>query len=310
MIRLSQKSEGIAAAFSDVARTIAQHCPPQFGGALSIEAAAISHAESGQKLCLMLPQEAVVLHRLVGQRQKSAPDLPTVLAALEEISPWAHGHFEWRAAPCASDGTTTLALVANRTLAGFDAQAKARGAHLTAIALRLPDGTRLSFREDEPLVRRARQALVAAVGATSLAALVASGLLWYDLGEARAATAEAAVQIERLRAAVETAHAIVPAAEELLVRRATASSRVATLANLATFLPQDSWLTGLTIDGDAIEIAGWSPAPDRLLPVLAEASGLRDVVFAAASVLEQKTGRYQFRIAAALGSAQSQELKP
>jgi len=111
------------------------------------------------------------------------------------------------------------------------------------------------------------------------------------VAESRAAAAETAVLEERL-AAAQTRNRF------LIDQRRTAPLAVVVLKELTERLPDDTWLVQLRVNGDELQMAGYSAAAAALIARLEESPVFAAVRFDAPVARDPRVGRERFNLSA------------
>ncbi len=106
--------------------------------------------------------------------------------------------------------------------------------------------------------------------------------------------ADASAQLEKdIESEIQDGHFVVARRREL----PTVTEMLGTLTHL---LPDDSWLTELQIDGDAVQISGFATSATAMLGVLDQSPILSNAAFRSSVMQEAKLNRERFDITAQL----------
>lgn len=152
--------------------------------------------------------------------------------------------------------------------------------------------------------RRRRQVLAAAAACCAALALVAAGLP-FALQSAAASGVER--RIAALRPQVDQAQALrrriaggAAGADVLAQQRAATGDALAVLATVTNLLPDDTYLSELTLHGRVLTLSGQSAAAARLIPELSADPAIRDPAFIAPVTRNETARADQFSIRAEL----------
>lgn len=191
---------------------------------------------------------------------------------------------------------------ARRVLAGFDVQ-------IAAIELDSPGGKRILLPPGEDRAaagrRRLRRAALAVAALFIVAAVGAGGWIgwqsWQRGGEiaalhARIATARPAVEeVGRLRQEVAD---LSDSQRFLDDRRRSVAAASIVLESVSRLLPDDVWLTDLSIADTALRAGGSATDASALIGVLEGSGRFADTRFLAPSTRDRETGRDRFSVGA------------
>ncbi|MBI1171977.1 hypothetical protein GC209_11285 [bacterium] len=261
--------------------------PPGLRGLDVLTPDTLARVQPGRAVRLVLPESGLLQQRLDLPAAEARPS-PTWLAArIEALSPWETQACLWDAR--AGGRVLDLAVIPLRPVQEAEAALTAQGARLAEVV-----AGPYRFRADTVQLRRWRDRVALIFGLVLLVALGLAGLGGEMSLQAqdRAATAEAALQrsIARLKEGAGPAQAALG-----LLPRKTASLTGA-LSHLAAALPQDSFLTTLSVTPEGFEISGRTQRPDGIIPALSADPLFAQVDFAGPAARDPDSGSYTFTI--------------
>lgn len=262
---------------------------------------------SGAPVTLALPSERVLV-RDVRVPAAAAANLPAVLAFdMDRLTPFTADSVVWDHDVTGQDRARSELLVRLHLLPRarlapvLDALA---GGGLTVTAV-LAAGRRMSLLPPDPERQARQRRLVMAAGALCAglaAAAVATPMLRVSM-----ALDDAADDIARLRPLAAKADALRKqingegAADTLAQAKQRAATALRVVAALTAALPDDTYLTSLTLKGSSVTVEGQSAAATKLIGAISSQSGLQNPSFSAPVVrTEQQTEI--FAIQASAGS--------
>lgn len=270
-----------------LAKRAQDRVPPRLRGLVEVSHDSLHRARAGQGVHLLLPPESVLQQRF-DLADKGVAATPTWLAArVEAVSPWDRDACLWDSR--VEGNSLWLAILPLRLVTEAETVLTAQGARLAEVAA---DGFR--FRRDGAQVRRWRDRLALSAGLITCGAL-GLGMLGIEAGlqaQDRAGVAEAALA----RSAARLAEGAGPAQAALALLPRKKASVALALSHLAQALPQDTYLTTLSVTAEGFEISGQTTAPEGIIPGLSADSSFANVDFAGPAAHDPDTGAYTFTI--------------
>lgn len=248
---------------------------------------------------LVLPEQGLLQQRLDLPKGETTPNPGWLAARVEALSPWDRDACLWDARVEA--GVVHLALIPLHPVAEAEAALARQGVRLAEVV-----SGPFRFRHDRVQVRRWRDRLaLAAALVTSLAlGLGGMGVQFGRQAQDRTALADATLA----RTAARLAEGAGPAQAALDLLQLKGASVALALAHLARALPQDSYLTTLSVtahqvaDGTAagaagaFELSGQTAQPEAIIPALSADSAFAEVDFAGPAARNPDSGSYSFTI--------------
>lgn len=278
-------------------------------GSLADSATARSRVRAGDVLLLLSREEAFLRRRRLpatseqhlrnALRLQIAADTPF---ELDEV------HYDCRVVPGAEEGGLILAeqaLVKRSVVAGLVEAAAGSRIDLASIDVANEQGKPSGFNL-LPEAQRARSDAFLpqlnrglALGAIALAALTGTlSLVAMDRKlsalerETAAVRTEAAGVLEMQRQAMARVEAI-----RMIEQRSSSPVRFTTLLDeIATALPEDSWLEGLAYDGKQISLVGLSRSSDNLVSSLEAIPGVTGARVVSSMMRDERVNADRFRI--------------
>ncbi len=262
--------------------------PPGLRGLDVLTTETLEQARPGRAVQLMLPANCLLRKELEIAAGERAPNLNWLAARVEALSPWDQNACLWDVR--VSGRRINLALIPLRAVEEAESFLSAKGLRLAEVVAQ--GGFR--FRRHFTQLRRWRDRLALSSFLMTLLAMVLAGLgANIALQEHdRAALADAAVQ----RTAARLKEGTGPAqAAKALLQRKTDSVALA-LTHLAAALPQDSYLTMLSVTADGFEISGQTERPEGIIPALSADPVFGHVDFAGPASRNADSGSFTFTI--------------
>ena len=270
-----------------LALTLQRAVPARLRGLTSVQTTGLGAVKAGSAVQLVFPDHLLLRQRLDLPKGETAANPGWLAARIEALSPWERDAFLWDAQ--VSGGGVELALIPLRPVVEAEMALKLRAARLAEVV-----ATGFCFRRDRAQTRRWRDRLALAVVLVTLLTLALAGLgLQMGLqAQDRAALAMAALarSDQRLKDGAGPAEAALA-----LLPRKTASAALE-LSHLAAALPQDSFLTTLSVTTDGFELSGQTAAPEAIIPALSADAMFAGVDFAGPAARNAETGSYSFTI--------------
>ncbi len=279
--RLLSAAETLAAALQNLV-------PPGLRGLDVLTPDRLDEARPGRSVQLVLPVSRLLRQDLEIAVGESMPSLNWLAAQVEVLTPWDQSAFLWDAR--VSGRRINLALVPLRPV-------EEAGSFLAAKDLRVAEVVAqggFCFRRDTAQMRRWRDRLALSSFLITLLALVLAGVGANMALQAhdRAGLAEAALQ----RTAARLREGAGPAQAALALLPRKADSVALALTHLAAALPQDSYLTTLSVSADGFEISGQTARPEGIIPALSADSVFGHVDFAGPASRNADSGSFTFTI--------------
>lgn len=250
----------------------------------------------GRGMVVLTP--AQVFHRRLTLPRAVLPTLGPLLAAdFDRLTPFtrdqAYGDAQ---VTLAETGPLTVDLwaVPRAVLDPLFAEAARRGRPATGVLV--PGAVRaLRFGRQTRTTARSGGGALAVVGIAAALALGAAGWLWptWERGQA---VARLSAEIDGLRQVLGATHAQASAAQAADAWASTHPPVLPILAELTDAVPDRTHLTGLTLRGERIEMAGITTDPAALLTALSARPGFSGVQFAAPLVAEAGATRFALRL--------------
>jgi general secretion pathway protein L len=244
-----------------------------------------------RRVILRLGSDAV-LERAVALPLAAERDLDSVVGfEMDRLTPFAAADVVWQAAVTRRDPAQRrlwlrLTLVPRRTLQPWLERLARAGVAPAWLEATAPDGTRRQMLLGGKAAHRpGGKATTVAAGAVAVLALATVVLPFVQQSLASAAT-ESAIQalaprvarVEALRKRLADGAA---GADILAAERARVGNVLAVLAAVTDIVPDDTWLTELSLRQGRLSLGGQSPAAARLIPALAADPMFRNPAFAA-----------------------------
>jgi general secretion pathway protein L len=261
--------------------------PPQLRGLDRVPPEALAGGKPGRAVQLVMPEQSLLQQQLDLPKGESAPNPVWLAARVEALSPWDKDACLWDAR--VSGGAVHLALIPLRPVAEAEAVLARQGGRLAEVV-----GAGFCFRRDRVQLKRWRGRLaLAVVLVTAIAlALAALGAQMALQAQDRTTVAEAALD----RSAQRLKEGAGPAQAALALLPRKGASVALALSRLAGALPQDSYLTTLSVIADGFELSGQTAAPDAIIPALSADPNFAEVDFAGPAARNPDTGSYSFTI--------------
>lgn len=280
-------SNWLLTAAETLALTLQQIVPPRMRGLDAVTPATLARARPGHAVQLVLPATSLLQQDLDLPGGESSPNQNWITARIEALSPWESHACLWDAK--VSGRRIRLAVIPLRPVQEAEAALAARGLRLAEVV-----AMGFRFRSDTVQIRRWRDRVALGWAVVTLVALGLAGL-GIDMGmqaQDRAALADAALErsVQRLKAGAGPAQA----ALALLAQKQ--GSLAQALSHLAAALPQDSFLTTLSVTPESFEISGQTAAPEGIIPALSLDPLFGSVDFAGPAAHNPDDGSYTFSI--------------
>lgn len=237
---------------------------------------------------LALGADHVVLRRLA--QPWPVTDWPALVRRIEDLSPWAAEAVAWDVRPD-GDGGVGLAMTSAARIEQAEQALERRGSDLVEVGFG-------SYRFRRDGVGRRRWARGLAMGWTLAMALGWGMALWggWQVWSRSAEAARIEGALAHLAADAQATGRVGQDVAALLLQKGDVPSMGDRLDQLATALPQDSYLTHLVLDKDGFQIEGRSAAPEQIVPALAAVAGLTGVDVTGATTRDTATGLQGFSI--------------
>ena len=277
----------LLSAAETLAVALQQAVPPGWRGLDALTPDTLDRARPGCDVQLVLPEATLLQQTLEVPGGETTPNPNWLAARVEALSPWENHACLWDAR--VSGRSIRLAMIPLRPVQEAEAALASRGLRLAEVVAK---GFR--FRRDAVQVRRWRDRVALASVLVTVLALGLAGL-GVEAGlqaQDRAALAEASLQrtVQRLKDGAGPAQA----ALALLPKKQGSVAQA--LAHLAQALPQDSFLTTLSVTADGFEISGQTAKPEGIIPALAADPIFASVDFAGPAAHNPDDGSYTFTI--------------
>jgi general secretion pathway protein L len=255
-------------------------------------AAALVDAGREVRLELRLPREKVLRRRLELPLTRDRDLRPLLSFELARQTPLAAEDVHYDVRVLARDRarhrmTVEVALARRSAVEAAVAELAACGVRPAFVQADAEDGwvpTLLTLVERSPAERR-RRWLQAALG--GLAVLLLAGLVVADGVRREATRAALQAQLVQEKEAAEATKALQAKAAALTASRSflpaqrQARALSTMMEELARILPDDTWLTNLSLDGEAIHLQGSSGGADRLIELIDASPLFTDARFSA-----------------------------
>lgn len=221
---------------------------------------------------------------------------------LEEVSPWAAGHYLWDAVKSKEGMGWVVAILPRSACQSAEDRLERRGSEVVEITVTAPDGQVFRLRRDEQGRKRLRRGLSVLAG--TLAAVGIALTVWQGQAAltSRDAARKAQIETEALQKESTTGSAT-SAALAFRAAQAAVPPMAERLAFLAARVPLDTWLLHLSLAGTKFTLSGLSAAPERIIPALTGGTGpigADGVDFDGAIARDSQTGLFSFTITGAL----------
>ncbi len=247
----------------------------------------LARAIPGRAVQLLLPDQSLLQQRFDLPKGETAPNPVWLAARVEALSPWDRDACLWDAK--VAGGVVKIALIPLRPLAEAEAALARQGGRLAEVV-----GAGFCFRRDTVQLKRWRDRIALAVVLLTGLALGLTGLGVQFALQAQDRTTVAEAALDRSAQRLKEGAGPAQAALALLPRKA-ASVGLA-LSHLAAALPQDSYLTTLSVTADGFELSGQTAAPEAIIPPLSADTTFAEVDFAGPAARNPDTGSYTFTI--------------
>lgn len=280
-------ANGLLDAAAALASALQRAIPARLRGLDRITQDQLSPVKPGRAVQLVLPEQSLLQQRFDLPKGEVSPSPGWLAARVEALSPWDKDACLWDAK--VSGGTVHLALIPLRPVTEAEAALTLQGARLAEVV-----GAGFCFRPDKVQARRWRDRIaLAVVLVTALAlGLAALGVQMALQAQDRTTLAEAALD----RSAQRLKEGVGPAQAALALLPRKAASVGLALSHLAAALPQDSYLTTLSVSAQGFELSGQTAAPEAIIPALSADTSFAEVDFAGPAARNPDTGSYTFTI--------------
>jgi Tfp pilus assembly protein PilN len=261
--------------------------PARLRGLDRVREADLDSVGPGRAVQLILPEESLLQQRLDLPKGETAPGPVWLAARVEALSPWDRDACLWDAR--VAGGAVHLALIPLRRVTVAEAALTAQGGRLAEVV-----GAGFCFRRDRVQTRRWRDRLALGIGLGTILALALAALGVQMALQAQDRTLVAEAALDRSAARLKECAGPAQAALALVPRKA--ASVALALTHLAAALPQDSYLTTLSVNADGFELTGQTAAPEAIIPALSADPTFAEVDFAGPAARNPDTGSYSFTI--------------
>ena len=267
--------------------------PARARGLVTLTADTLSDARAGQRVHLVLPQEALLQHHLDRPDQGRSTNSAWLSARLEALSPWDLDACLWDTQPALNG--LDLAILPLARVTEAERILTLQGARLVELR-----AGRFWFRRDAARLRRWRDWLALTAGLVTVLGLglaaVGMQAFWQAQDRADLSVSALAQSSARLKEGAG------PAAAALALLQRKSGSLGLALSHMAQALPEDSYLTTLSATPQAIDISGLSLRPEGIIPSLSADPLFATVNFAGPAAHDPVSGSYSFAIHATLGA--------
>ncbi len=274
-------------AAESVALALQRAIPARLRGLDPVAQAGLPDARPGRAIQLVMPDQNLLRQSLDLPKGEAAPHPGWLSARVEALSPWDKDACLWDAR--VSGGVVHLALIPLRPVSDAEAFLSRQGGRLAEVV-----GAGFIFRRDGTQLKRWRDRIaLTVVLATGLAlALAGLGVQIALQAQHRSTIADAALE----RSAQRLKDGAGPAQAALALLPRKGASVALALSHLAAALPQDSYLTTLSVTADGFELSGQTAAPEAIIPALSADKTFEGVDFAGPAARNPDSGSYTFTI--------------
>lgn len=266
--------------------------PARARGRVSLTPETLSRAKAGEIVQLVLPEDGLLHHRLTLPDKRRSDNRAWLSARIETLSPWEQNAFLWdsKTAPDHID----LAILPLAPVTDAERILTQIGARLTEVKV-----GQFWFRRDAAQLRRWRDRLALTVGFVTVLALGLAGVGVQGFWQAQDRSEVSLAALERSEARLKEGAGPAQAALALLERKS--GSVALALSHLAQALPQDSYVTTLSVTDQGIDISGQTQKPDGIIPSLSADPVFATINFAGPASYDPVPGGFSFAIQATLG---------